>query len=72
MAALGVGVVLKQISAISATWENCRVLHSDAVGIAFEVERAVADSGGTIETAISQVFLPWTSVKHIVGMEQAL
>ena len=72
MAALGVGVVLKQISAISATWENCRVLHSDAVGIAFEVERAVADSGGTIETAISQVFLPWTSVKHIVVMEQAL
>ena len=72
MAALGVGVVLKQISAISTTWENCRVLHSDAVGIAFEVERAVADSGGTIETAISQVFLPWTSVKHIVVLEQAL
>ena len=57
---------------MSATWDNCRVLHSDAVGIAFEVERAVADSGGTIETAVSQVFLPWSSVKHIIVMEQTL
>lgn len=72
MAGLGVGVVVKQIAALSATWENCRVLHSDAVGIAFEVERAIADSGGTIETAVSQVFLPWSSVKHIVIMEQAI
>jgi hypothetical protein len=72
MAALGVGVVLKQIAAMSATWDNCRVLHSDTVGIAFEVERAVADSGGTIETAVSQVFLPWSSVKHIIVMEQTL
>ena len=72
MSALGVGVVLKQIVAHSATWDNCRVLHSDTVGVAFEVERAVADSGGTIETAISQVFLPWTSVKHVIVMEQAI
>jgi hypothetical protein len=72
MATLGVGVVLKQIVATSASWDNCRVLHSDNVGIAFEVERAVADSGGTIETAVSQVFLPWSSVKHIIVMEQAI
>jgi hypothetical protein len=72
MAALGVGVVLKQIVAQAANWENCRVLHSDATGIAFEVERTVADSGGTIENTVSQVFLPWTSVKHVIVMEQAL
>ncbi len=72
MTALGVGVVLKQIVAASASWENCRVLHSDPVGIAFEVERAVADSGGTVETAVSQVFLPWSSVKHIIVMEQVV
>ncbi len=71
MAALGVGVVLKQIVAGSATWNNCRVLHSDAVGVAFEVERTISDTG-TIETVSSQVFLPWTSVKHIIVMEQNL
>ena len=72
MAALSVGVVLKQIVAVSATWDSCRVLHSDSVGIAFEVERAIADSGGTIEAAVSQVFLPWSSVKHIIVMEHVL
>jgi hypothetical protein len=71
MPALGVGVVLKQIVAASASWDNCRVLHSDAVGIAFEVERTISDSG-TVETAVSQVFLPWSSVKHVVVMEQIL
>lgn len=71
MSALGVGVVLKQIVANAGTWSNCRVLHSDAVGIAFEVERTIAETG-TIETAISQVFVPWTSVKHVLVMEHTL
>jgi hypothetical protein len=71
MAGLGVGVVLKQIVAVSATWNNCRVLHSDPVGVAFEVERTISETG-TIETVVSQVFLPWTSVKHIIVMEQTL
>ena len=71
MAALGVGVVLKQIVAVSATWNNCRVLHSDSIGIAFEVERTIAEAG-TIETAVSQLFVPWTSVKHVLVMEHTL
>jgi len=71
MAGLGVGVVLKQIVAVSATWNNCRVLHSDSIGIAFEVERTVAETG-TIETAVSQLFVPWTSVKHVLVMEHTL
>jgi hypothetical protein len=72
MAALGVGVVLKQIAAHSATWDNCRVLHSDATGIAFEVERTISEAGGSIENTVSQVFLPWTSVKHVIVMEQVV
>lgn len=71
MAGLGVGVVLKQIVAVSATWNNCRVLHSDSIGIAFEVERTIAETG-TIETAVSQLFVPWTSVKHVVVMEHTI
>lgn len=69
--ALGVGVVLKQIVAVGGTWEKCRVQHSDEVGIAFEIERTIAESG-TIETAVTQIFVPWTSVRHIVVMEQTL
>jgi hypothetical protein len=71
MSALGVGVVLKQIVTVSASWDRCRVLHSDTVGIAFEVERTISD-GGSIETVVSQVFVPWSSIKHIVVMEQTL
>ncbi len=71
MAALGVGVVLKQIVAVSVTWNNCRVLHSDSIGIAFEVERTIAETG-TIETAVSQLFVPWTSVKHVLVMEHTI
>lgn len=71
MSALGVGVVLKQIVGLSQAWDNCRVLHSDAVGIAFEVERTISESG-TIETAVSQLFVPWSSVKHVVVMEQTI
>ena len=71
MSALGVGVVLQQIVAVSAAWDKCRVPHSDSVGIAFEVERTIAESG-SIESAVSQVFVPWTSVKHIIVMEQTL
>ena len=71
MSALGVGVVLKQIVAVGGTWNNCRVLHSDSVGIAFEVERTISETG-TIETAVSQLFVPWSSVKHVLVMEHTL
>ena len=71
MAGLGVGAVVKQIVAGSSTWNNCRVLHSDAIGVAFEVERTVSETG-SIETVVAQIFLPWTSVKHIIVMEQTL
>ncbi len=71
MSVLSVGVVLKQIVAVSGAWENCRVLHSDAVGVAFEVERTISESG-TIENAVTQVFIPWSSVKHVIVMEQTI
>jgi hypothetical protein len=71
MAALAVGVVLKQIVAVGGTWANCRVLHSDSVGIAFEVERTISETG-TIETAVSQLFVPWSAVKHVLVMEHTL
>lgn len=71
MAGIGVGVVVKQIVAEGASWQNCRVLNSDPVGIAFEVERTINETG-TVETVVSQVFLPWSSVKHVILMEQIL
>jgi hypothetical protein len=71
MAGIGVGVVVKQIVAEGASWQNCRILNSDAVGLAFEVERTINETG-TVETVVSQVFLPWSSVKHLILMEQIL
>jgi hypothetical protein len=45
------------------------VLHSDAIGLVFEVERTVSE-GGTIETVVSQVLVPWANIKHVLVMEE--
>ena len=45
--------------------------HSDAVGLVFEVQRTVAE-GGTIETVVSQILVPWTTISYIVVMEERM
>lgn len=66
---LAVGVKLKEVATVDGTFVGCTVLHSDPVGIVFEVERTVAE-GGTIESVVSQVFIPWSSVRRIVIVEE--
>ncbi len=66
---LGVGVKLKEVVTADGVFVGCTVLHSDPVGIVFEVERTLAE-GGTIENVVSQVFIPWSSVRRIVIMEE--
>ena len=66
---LGVGVKLKEVATKSMTYQNCTVLHSDAIGIVFEVQRTVAE-GGTIETVVSQVLVPWVNISHILLVEE--
>ncbi len=66
---LMVGVKMKEVACRHTTYENCTVLHSDATGLVFEVERTVSE-GGTIETVVSQVLVPWASVNHILLVEE--
>ena len=66
---LGVGVKIKEVSTKSLVYEDCTVLHSDAIGLVFEVQRTVAE-GGTIETVVSQVLVPWQNINHILLVEQ--
>jgi hypothetical protein len=66
---LAVGAHLKEIGTGHAVYANCRVLNSDAVGLAFEVERTVS-TGGDVETVVSQVFLPWASVNYVLLVEE--
>jgi hypothetical protein len=69
MAGLNVGVKLKEIATKDHTYVNCTVLHSDTIGLVFEVHRTVSE-GGQIETVVSQVLIPWTSIHHVLVMEE--
>ena len=64
-----VGVQLKEIGTTHAAYQNARVLHSDAIGLVFEVERTVSE-GGNVETVVSQVLLPWTSIQYVLLVEE--
>jgi hypothetical protein len=66
---LTVGVRLKEIATRDTVFTECRVLHSDAIGLVFEVERTVAE-GGNVEAVVSQILVPWANVRHIVVMEE--
>ena len=66
---LGVGVRLREVGTPHTVYTNCSVLHSDAIGLAFEVERTVSE-GGNVETVVSQVLVPWTSINYVLLVEE--
>jgi hypothetical protein len=68
---LGPGVTLQKVATREIVYEGCTVLQADAVGLAFEVTRTVSE-GGTIETAVSQILVPWGQILHVVVKEQTL
>jgi hypothetical protein len=63
------GVVVKEVATQDVVYQDCKVLHSDAIGLLIEVSRTVSE-GGQIETVMSQILLPWRSVKHVIVMEE--
>ncbi len=67
--ALNVGVRIKEVVTRDTVYQNCSVLHSDAIGLTFEVQRTVSE-GGTIETVVSQVMVPWVNILRVVLMEE--
>jgi hypothetical protein len=64
------GTVLGEVATAGAIWKHCTVVQSEAVGLVFQVERAVTDEGGDVETVRSTVLVPWTSVNHVVVGEE--
>ena len=50
---LMVGVKIKEIATKDHSYTNCTVLHSDAIGLVFEVQRTVSE-GGTIENVVDR------------------
>ena len=66
---LTVGVRLKEVATTNAVHMNCLVLHTDAVGLVFEVQRTVSE-GGTVETVVSQILVPWSNIRLVVLMEE--
>jgi hypothetical protein len=69
MTTLAVGVRLKEIGTKDTVYTNCAVLHSDTVGLVFEVQRTVSE-GGTIENVSSQYLVPWVNINYILVMEE--
>jgi len=66
---LMVGVKLKEVATRETNYQNCTVLHSDAVGLVFEVERTVAE-GGNVENVVSQVLVPWANINYVLLIEE--
>jgi hypothetical protein len=65
---LTAGTKVSQVATKDTVYEDCTILYSDAIGLTFEVQRTVSE-GGTIETVVSQVLVPWQAVQHVVLME---
>jgi hypothetical protein len=66
---LAVGVRLRDVATAHTHYQDCTVLHSDAIGLVIEVERTVAE-GGNVETVVSQVLVPWGQIHYVVVMEE--
>jgi hypothetical protein len=66
---LAVGVRLREVATAHTHYQDCSVLHSDAIGLVIEVERTLAE-GGNVETVVSQVLVPWGQIHDVVLMEE--
>jgi hypothetical protein len=64
------GTVVREVATSGLVWKECTVVRSEAVGLVFQVERAVTDEGGDVESVKSTVLVPWTSVTHVVVSEE--
>jgi hypothetical protein len=66
---LMVGVRIKEIATKDHAYMNCTVLHSDAIGLVFEVQRTVSE-GGNVENVVSQVLVPWVNINYVLLIEE--
>jgi hypothetical protein len=67
--ALVAGTRLKEVATRDVVYHGCSVVHSDAIGLVFEVQRTLSE-GGNVETVVSQILVPWTNINYVVLVEQ--
>ena len=66
---LTVGIKIKEIATKDHSYTNCTVLHSDTIGLVFEVQRTVSE-GGNVENVVSQVLVPWININYVLLVEE--
>jgi len=66
---LMVGVKIKEIATRDHSYTNCTVLHSDAIGLVFEVHRNVRPIA-SVESVVSQVLVPWVNINYVLLVEE--
>jgi hypothetical protein len=69
MTVLAPGMRLKEVSTGDVVYQGCSVVHADAIGLVFEVQRTISE-GGNVETVVSQILVPWVRVNYVILAEQ--
>jgi hypothetical protein len=60
---------VKEIATRDVVYQGCTVMRWDAVGLVFETQRTVT-VGGDVEAVVSQMFVPWTNIQHVLLKEE--
>ena len=64
-----VGRTVKEVATQSIVHQGCQILEADSVGLTIQVERTITEEGD-VETVVSQIFIPWSQVLHVVVAEE--
>lgn len=64
-----IGKTVKEVATASIVHQQCQILDADSVGMTIQVERTITEEGD-VETVVSQIFIPWSQVLHVVVAEE--
>lgn len=64
-----VGRTVKEVATQSIVYQGPQVLEADTVGLTIQVERTITEDGD-VETVVSQIFIPWSQVMHVIVAEE--
>jgi hypothetical protein len=64
-----VGKTVKEVATTSIVYANCSILDADGVGVTIQVERTITEEGD-VETVVSQIFIPWGQILHVIVAEE--
>ncbi len=64
-----VGKTVKEVATPSIVYANCSILEADAIGVTIQVERTITEEGD-VESVVSQIFIPWPQVLHVIVAEE--